>query len=83
MQFDLIMKLTLKLSKCGICDDAVHLSKIITRYDVSISHRLSQNSVLKSVTFCVSEIGRFYLDYKGFLCRFVRNYFTIHSLTNK
>ena len=65
MQFDLIMKLTLKLSKCGICDDAVHLSKIITRYDVSISH----NTVFKSVcvTFCVSEIGRVYLDYKGFV----------------
>ena len=38
MQIDLIMQLTLKLSKCGICADAVDLSKILTRYDVAISH---------------------------------------------
>ena len=37
MQIDLIMQLKLKLSKCGICADAVDLSKILTRYDVTIS----------------------------------------------
>ena len=35
---DLIMQLTLKLSQCGICADAVDLSKILRRYDVAISH---------------------------------------------
>ena len=39
IQIDLIMQLTLKLSKCGICADAVDLSQILTRYDVAISHK--------------------------------------------
>ena len=56
------------------CEQSVHLSKMLTRYDVSISHRLSQMSVLKSMTFCVCEIGRFYLDYTGFVCSFVKNH---------
>ena len=75
MHIDLIMQLTLKLSKCGNCADAVHLRKMFTRYDVSISNRLSQMSVLKFMIFCVCEIGRFYLDYTGFVCSFVNNRF--------
>ena len=75
MQINLIMQLTLKLSKYGICADAVDLSQILTRYGVAISHIGSP----KYVTFCVCEIGRFHLDYRGFLCRFVRNIWIIRD----